>query len=46
MWATTNTAKAFQQVRQNARISRSKRRAKWLEREVVPAALGRTVTAR
>ena len=47
MLISNSTVKALHQVRQNVRITRSRRNVtRWLQRELVPPALGRTVAAR
>jgi hypothetical protein len=46
MWATTNTVKAFHEMRYSTRISRRRRiSAGRQHRDLIPV-LGRTVTAR
>jgi hypothetical protein len=47
MWAMTSTTKALHEMRHNSRISRNRRNlAQWLQRERIPAPLGRPATAR
>ena len=47
MWATTSTVKAFHEYRHNPRrLNRRRNQAQRLQRDAMPLALGRTVTAR